>query len=38
MSPRNVAMKNFDIGTSKIGHEILINQLGKIGVILKKRR
>jgi hypothetical protein len=38
MRPRKVAMKNFEIGTSRIGEEILINQLGNKGVILKNNK
>lgn len=36
--PSRVAKKNFEIGTSRIGEDMLINQLGNKGVILKNRR
>ena len=38
MRPRKVASANFDRGTSRMGEEILINQFGRRGVILKNRR
>lgn len=38
IKPINVAKTNFDKGTSKIGDDILINQLGRSGVILRKSK
>ena len=38
INPNNVAIKNFESGTLRMGEDILMKKLGTIGVILKNKR
>jgi hypothetical protein len=38
INPMNVAKKNLKMETSRIGDDIFMNQLGTIGVILRKSK